>query len=256
MAAGKLTIVEPWAATALVSSVGGDTGVANLLKPDPKEIMQASSAAARYLTFDLGAARSVDSFFIGFTNATDATMRPHSATDAAGSGPVALAAAQTIRAADCATVRSSRLITLAAPVVGRYFRIDLSANAGGALQIGIAAVGRSFSAEWDREWGSGRRLVDTSKVTQLLSGGFGRQRGARKAAYSWTFGDLTDAETEALWAMQLRLGISDPLVVAERDGVTVGANEQLHYGLFTRVDAFERREPQVTKWSLTIEEWT
>lgn len=254
MAAGKLTIVEPFAITNTANiTVGGNA--ANMTSPDPKEIYQFSSTAIQEIVVDLGSARLLDSIFIGYTNATDGFSRVYTCDNIAGANPVLVRDVVSIRAADAVAVRSSKLVTLTNPVTTRFLRLHFAANTGPALQVGILAVGLSFSANYDREWGSGRRLVDTSKVTQLLGGGFGRQQGARKAAYSWTFGDLTDAETEALWAMNYRLGISDPLIVAERDGTAVGANEQLHYGLFTRMDQFERREHNATKWSLEIEEW-
>lgn len=250
--AGKLNIIERLPIAA-VTSGGGEASVQNLLTNDPKEIFQAT-AVNRGVYIDMGAVVTVDSFFAGFTNGDTGSVRPFTATNGAGAGAVALAPAAVIRAADCKTARSSRLIRLAAPVASRYFTMDFSGNAVN-WQIGAIGLGLAFEAEWDREWGSGRRPIDTGRSTALLGGGFGTQEGARKASYSWTFGDLTETELETLWGIFLRTGTTNPVIVNEVDGATVGANEKLHYGLFQRLDPFERREPNATKWGMEVEEW-
>lgn len=251
---GKLILVEPIRPAVLASSAG-EASAQNMLTNDPKEVFVASANAARNITFDFGAPVAIDSFYVGYTNATDASMTPYTCTAIDGSGAVQQALAETIRAADCKTVRSGHLMRLAAPVVSRFFMISLSANAGAALQVGIIRLGYSFVAEWDREWGSGRRPIDTGRSTALLSGGFGVQDGARKGAYQWTFGDLTEAELEQLWGVFVRNGTTSPVIVNEWDGSAVGANEKLHYGLFQRLDPWERREPNATKWAMEVEEW-
>lgn len=251
--AGKLNIVERLALSAVASS-GAESSVQNLLTKDPKEIFQAT-ATGRTIWVDLGAAQQVDSFFVGYTNAdAGCTVRPYSATSIAGAGSVALAAAQNVRPADCKTVRSSKLIRLAAPVTSRYFGLLLSGN-GSNLQVGAVGFGLAFEVEWDREWGSGRRPIDTGRSTPLIGGGFATQDGVRKGSYQWTFGDLTEAELEKLWGIFLRTGTTNPVIVNEWDGSTVGANEKLHYGLFQRLDPWERREPNATKWSMEVEDW-
>lgn len=253
MTTGKLQIVEPVTFTP-TSSGGADTGVANLITPDPKEVFQASGTGTRTLYLDFGAAVTLDSLFLGYVNAdANAKLQVYTNTGAAGAGAVSVFPLTAIRATDAVTVRASQLAKFT-PVASRYWSVVISANAA-ALQIGALAMGLSFEAAWDREFGSGRRLIDTGTAKALQSGGFGINEGARKAAYSWTFGDLTDAETEKLWGLSYRLGRTRPVIVHEREGATSGANEQLHYGLFQRFDQFERREPGATKWQLEIEEW-
>jgi hypothetical protein len=199
----------------------------------------------------MGVAVTLDSFFIGYHNGlTTETVMPWYDP---GGGLTPITGTSFLRPADCKTVRANTLLSFSS-LTSRYWMLQFSAKAT-ALQVGTIVAGKSFECAWDREWGSGRRLIDTSKVLDLPSGGFGTQRGARKASYSWTFGDLTDAETETLWGMALRLGTSDPLVVCERQGAASGASEQLHYGLFASFDQFERREPSATKWALSITEW-
>lgn len=251
--AGKLNVVELFKAAAVASS-SAEASAQNLLTDDPKEVFTASGAGPRNIFLDLGSAVTVDSFYVGYSNALAGTMRPFTVTNLAGAGPVALNPAVVVRAADAKTERASRLVRLAAPVTSRYFQFALESNVA-AWQVGQVRVGLAFEAEWDREWGSGRRPVDTGRSTALLGGGFGTQDGVRKGAYSWTFGDLTEEEVERLWAIYLRRGTTNPVLVNEWDGATVGANEKLHYGLFQRLDAFERREPNATKWAMELEEW-
>lgn len=253
MTTGKLQIIEPIAFTPS-STTGADTGVANLISPDPKEIYQASAAGTRTLLFDFGAATSLDSLFLGYVNAdagAQATVNRY--TGPGGAGAVAVTAPTAIRASDAVTTRALALLQFTA-VSSRYWGVTISGNTA-ALQIGAIVAGRAFEAEWDREWGSGRQPIDLGKAQQLPGGGFGIQKAARKSSYSWTFGDLTDAELAQLWGIAYRVGQTDPIVVAERAGVAVGANESLHYGLLQRLDKFERREPQTTRWAFDIEDW-
>lgn len=251
MTTGKLQVIEPLAYTA-TSSSGSDTGTANLSSADPKEIFQAASTAARNIMLDFGAPVTLDSIFVGYNNGAGAeTVFPYYDP---GSGLIpAVTSAVQLRPSDCKTTRANTLIQFT-PQTARNWLLAFSAKSS-ALQVGAIVAGRAFEAEWDREWGSGRKPIDMSVVTQLQGGGFGVQPGAKKASYTWTFGDLTDAETEQLWGIAIRLGNGSPVVMAERSKTTTGASEAVHYGLFQRLDQFERREPGATKWAMTVEEW-
>lgn len=257
MTLGRLQIVEPLAITLTTGGPGGPTPatLANALTPDPKQIYAVGQSSGFAIWADLGSVQSVDSFYLGGTNAQPGAVMVISKVDNnAGLNPVALTGGVVIGATDRKAVRAHGMAKLAAPVSGRYFQFEIGNN-NADWEIGRVAVGLAFEASWDREWGSGRRVIDTAKSQALLGGGFGVQPGARKAAYSWTFGDLTDAEVEQLFGIQLRVGESSPIIVNEQDGATVGANEKLHYGLLRRLEAFERRDPNATKWALEIEEW-
>jgi hypothetical protein len=262
MTTGFLQIIEPLAVSAITTSSMHATQ-ANLLTPDPKEVWAPGGVGSQDLVLDLGSAQDVDSVFLGFTNAANVTIaaRAISATGPAPSPPgiVGQTAFTSIRAADAKSVRSSVLLKAAAPYNTRYVGVTVTAN-GVNWSIGRLAAGLSFEASWDREWGSGRQLIDTARVTALAGGGFGVQPGARKAAYEWTFGDLTEAELEQLWGIAYRVGASSPIIVVEHDGAgalqpSPARNERLHYGLFRKLDKFERRDPSATKWQLGIEEW-
>lgn len=250
---GTLLILEPMEISS-VTSTGGEASAANVLTPDPKEIFEGGAASYRELRITLPANTAVDSFFIGYTNAAvgeQVRLRRHTANFATADAQLGT---YDLREADAGRVRSSKFVHLATPVTGRYFSIDFLASAA-PRQAGVIALGKAFKTEWDKEWGSGRRVIDTGKATQLPSGGFGVEGGARKAAFKWSFGDLTDAETRDLYDMQMRLGLTSPLVVVENSGETVGVDQQIHYGLFSRLDEYERRRHNETKWQLEIEQW-
>lgn len=253
MTTGKLQIIEP-IPFAVSSTTGADSGVQNLISVDPKEIYQASGAGARTLLMDFGAAVTLDSLFLGYVNAdAGASLRVNRYTGPGATGPSSVVSPTAIRAADAVANRAVSLVQFD-PTASRYWGVTISGNTA-ALQIGALLAGLAFEAEWDREWGSGRQPIDLGKSQQLPGGGFGIQKGARKSAYSWTFGELTDEELERLWGIVYRVGNTDPVVVAERAGVAVGANESLHYGLLQRLDKFDRREPRATRWALEIEDW-
>lgn len=256
MAAGKLTIYEPFPVSASASSQGAEnTSLLNAFTNDPKEVYLQNSGTGRNLYIDLGSVQTVDTFHMGFSNAVLSQGRLYSCDNLAGANAVARSSAKVMRPADCKTIRASMTHQLTVPFASRYWYIQLNNLDGFALQIGRIDLCHSFSADFDREWGSGRRPIDTGRSTALLGGGFGTQEGVRKAGYSWTFGDLTEAELETLWGIFLRRGTTQPVIVNEWEGAAVAANEKLHYGLFQRLDQFERREPNATKWGMELEEW-
>ncbi len=254
MTIGRLQVIEPKPFTPLFAWSGNPTsGGANFATPDPKEISTYSAGGAS-IELDFGAAVTLDSFFFLVWNATlAATATVYTATAAGGTGLVQRVAGG-FRAADAVALPQRVLFRFAA-VASRYWVVNVNNAGGAALQMGAVAAGLAFEASWDKEFGSGRRLIDTAKTQPLIGGGFGVQPGARKAAYSWTFGDLTDAEVEQLWGIAYRVGNSSPIIVQEQDGATVAANEKLHYGLFQRFEQWDRRDPNATKWSLEVEEW-
>src|SRR5205085_2694676 len=96
--------------------------------------------------------------------------------------------------ASSAPPRRHGLWRLGAPISHRYHRIAFSPNVAASVTIGVIILGLAFQPTWNREWGGGRQIFDTSSVQELLGGGFGIEEGAVKAGFGWTFGDLTDTE--------------------------------------------------------------
>lgn len=125
----------------------------------------------------------------------------------------------------------------------------------GTVTAGVVCVGAAFKPTWDKEKGWGRRVIDTSVKRRLIGGGFGIGRGAKVAGLSWTFGDLTDTEREAMWALQLGVGQSDPICVVEDPDDTTGLGARIHYGLFSQLEPFERQNVDLNRWQLAVEGW-
>jgi len=250
-----MLLLKPTQAAAIAASTG--TGAANLGTYDPKEVWASTAAgAAANLDFDFGANVSIDSLFIGYmTNYSAPTIAWTSG--AAAYTTTANLATQTALAptASPAPPRRHGFWRLGAPVAHRYHRLVFTPGAAQTHMIGIVVFGLAFQPTWNREWGGGRQIFDTSSVQELLGGGFGVEEGAVKAGFGWTFGDLTDPEVEAIFDIGLDRGIRRPLLVAEDPAATTGLNERLHYGLFDRFERYARADPQNTRWSLSVKQW-
>lgn len=140
-------------------------------------------------------------------------------------------------------------------VLARFITVAFNQPANPILQVGLLLVGVAFQPTHNREWGSGRQIVDTGSREPLLGGGFGIGEGVRKAVFRWNLGDLTDAEVESLYDMALDRGETRPILVVEDPDATTGLNERIHYGLFDRFDAYERLGPGRTTWALSVTQW-
>ena len=230
----------------------GGTGVENLLTRDPKEIWVAPSAEAQGIDIDMGAAVTVDSFFLGFTNAgIGATWNIYTATGLTTGLVVVHTGA--MRPADSIGPRHHCFVRLAAPVTSRYFKI-VAAQAGAApLQSGALVLGLAFE-QW-REFGGGRVPVDTGERQDLTSGGFGIGDGVVKAQFNWSFIDLSDAEVARLWAISRARGLRKPIVVVEDADLPAAQNEAIHYGVFDRFQPYERSAPETTRWAFSVLGW-
>lgn len=239
---------------------GSYTSIENAFTPDPKEVAVGfHGGSSEYVDIDLGAVVSVDTFFQGFTNALPTAVWAIQVRETMGGTITSTVLNNTlIRSPDGIGPRYHALHKTAAPVLARYLRIwfaQAATSADPAPRLGVLAVGLAFRPTYNREWGGGRRIIDTGARESLLGGGFGIGEGAIKAAYQWTFGDLSDAETDALYALALARGETRPVIVVEDPDKTAGLMERIHYGLFTRFESFERRSQDKTRWSLTLEQW-
>jgi hypothetical protein len=248
-----MIILQPLAIAQLADAGwGGNSGVANLLTPDPKEVFAAGAVGSGALDFDLGSVREIDTIFLGFTNAeAGATWVPATATGMGGAGAAAFAGSAPVRAADSLGPRHHGLLRFA-PVNTRYFRLYISTVAE-ALQAGVLMVGKAFQAPY--EFGGGRGLVDTGVKERLVGGGFGIGEGAVKATLAWTFPDLAPADRRALWALVSARGETKPVVVVEETGEGAGLGEEIHYGLFDRFQRYAREAPGASRWALSMEAW-
>lgn len=240
------------AAPTIGGTAGAGTGAANLLSPDPKEVWAAGTAGTTTIDVDVGSARDVDSFFLGFTNAAAAATWSVQSATGPGLGLVDLVPTTGFRAADSAGPRHHGFVRIAAPAATRYLRLTVT-QPDAALQAGILLVGKGLSGPY--EFGSGRAPIDTGTKEMLIGGGFGIADGVVKAQLRWTFPDLSPADRRALWALVSDRGETRPVLVVEETGEGAGLNEELHYGLFDRLQAYERLSPGTTRWALSMTEW-
>ena len=256
----NLLIIRPQPIVA-VTNTGGIGSPGNILTPDPKEVATLSGSAQWTFDVDLGAAYLVDSFFLGHHNlpadgasglgtitggtASPTTTTFSSAAPGSSRAPSSFAAPR----------RQHDFLRLGAPVNARYFRIWVNNAQPGTRYFGIFAVGLAFQPAFNHEWGSGRQPIDLSSVSELPSGGFGIEPGAKKSAWKFQVGDLSDTETQILWDLAEQVGISMPVLVCEDPDRTAGLNERLHYGLFTNPEAYERMSPNRARWSFQVKQW-
>lgn len=128
-------------------------------------------------------------------------------------------------------------------------------NASAGLTVGIMRACERFTPTYGHEWGAGRGLIDTGTATPTKSGGFGIEAGAIKPTWEFTLGDLTDEELETLFDMLRRVGETNPLLVVEDPSATDYLDARLHYCKLQRLEKYERRAINMTKWSLRLEDW-
>ncbi|RIA44037.1 hypothetical protein DFR49_2273 [Hephaestia caeni] len=253
----RILILAPTAIAAITASRG--SAIANLLTPDPKEVWaDSASGSAATIDIDLGTSRAIDTVFLGYARAPAAAASWTISGGAASYTDSVIKPAGALRVPDrvgaAPTVSHALWHGTAANV--RYIRLALTQPAGQpALMAGVVMAGQAFVPSFDKEWGAGRRIIDTGTKTSLPGGGFGTVEGARKGGYSWTLGDLTTAEVDALYDLALDRGETRPVLVVEDPAASTGLRNRIHYGTFDRFRSFERRDPKRSRWELGIEQW-
>ena len=251
--------------SALANSAAGiyasrGSGVTNLLTHDPKEVWQDSTVGSvASITIDLGAARTINTIALAAIYGAVANSSSWIISGGvADNTSIAIKADGYLRAVDAAGQNPpvSHALWTGAPVVVRYIKISVwQPNGSPPLQIGRLMLGNAFQPTWNKEWGAGRGVIDTGSATRLLSGGIATVEGARLGSYSWTLGDLTDSEVETLYALQLEVGETLPVLVVEDPAATSGQLNRIHYGRLVSLRRFERRSPGRTRWEFSMEEW-
>lgn len=242
-------------ARAVMRPLAGVLSVVNVANPqqldsaDPKQVATAG-AGDFAIQVDLGSATAIDSVFVGHTTA------------AAGEGLVihsGLVSGYENLIGQYDPLQSSlyagrRHYWASFPVVtARY--ITIHAQLAAPIHIGVVAVGKGWRPERGAEWGGGAGLVDTGTATRRRDGGFGIDPGVRAITLQWTFGDLSDAEVEGLFAVLHDLGETGTALVIEGDDAGPTRSEQLHWGRFARIESYERQDRGTTRWSLRFEDW-
>lgn len=255
-----LSIVEPLPFTVTTSAgpASSDAGspAVNLATPDPREGFFQTGGGFVYIDLDLGAAVNVDTFFVGYVgNAANAFLDVYTGTVSPPATKVVNGASLAASAVSNPVYRHF-LATLAAPVSARYVRLAINSNTVNTMSVGALATGLAFAPQYGQEYGAGRFVEDTGTVERLFGGGFGIDVGTRIGGYQWTFGDLQATEREKLYRLQRSLGATKSvLVVEDPDSTNTGLNEAIHWGLFKKLEPYERLDPLNTKWNLSIWDW-
>lgn len=264
----SLSIVAPIPIVGITASRGSN--VARLLTGNPREVwLDNAVASVATIGIDLGSVQPVDTVFLGFTNAGDgATMVVTSGTASAGEAtwPSAVLPApyKTTRRPRHGFAWRSKLVNhpeagtirVGDPINARYIDVRVTQPAGNAaLYAGCIAAGLAFQPALGREYGGGRTPIDTGSRERLPSGGFGVSPGIVKGSWDWTMGDLYADEVDRLYDIALQLGETRDVLVVEDPEVSPGLNERLHWGMFDKLQAYERINPALTRWSFRIEDW-
>lgn len=243
----SLAIIKP----AKVTAIGGNVANAQrLLTPNPKE---GASIAESSIILDCGQPTAIDTLFVGYHTATGAQATALYASDAAGNvtGTVVIGGLAPLGIGTPA----STFLRGAAPITSRYFTIGFGGNGSPAFVAGVIMIGLSWATEWGHEWGAGRFIEDTGTAERLFGGGFGIDEGVAAGGYQWTFGDLQPAETEFLYQLVKERRTTRSVLVVEDPDQTEGLNSRIHWGLFSKLEPYERLDPLNTKWSLQVKDW-
>lgn len=244
-------IIKPLTMAA-VPTVSG-SGAANLLTADPNEAWIAASVASLTIDVDMGSVVAIDSFYLGYTNASATATWAIASGTGLGTGLTTRKPVDLMRPADSDGPRHHCFARLAAPVAARYWRFTLVQGGASPLYIGAMALGLAF--EKFREYGDDRTAVDTGTREDLPGGGFGIGEGVVKSLFAFSFVDLTETEADQLWSIKKDRGLTRPVVVVENADLATGLNEAIHYGVFERFQARGRVSPRYRRWAGSILDW-
>lgn len=253
---GNLLILPPTDVQTLGASRG--TGSANLLSTDPQEVwLDNAVGTPAVIDLDFGLAMVIDTVFLGCIASAADTATWSISGGLGGYDDVVLKNGSELRVPD--TIGRRSFVTHAfwhgTPAIVRFLRIRLTQPVGAApLSIGVLMAGQAFVPQYNQEWGSGRGVKDTGVMTRLQSGGFALVEGARYGTFKWTFGDLTSQEVDDLYELLLGRGETMRILVAEDPEPTAGLRNRLHYGTFTGLRPYERRNVKQTRWEFTMED--
>jgi hypothetical protein len=253
-----LLIVPPLRVSSVTTSRG--SGAQNLISVHPREVWEDSAVGQAHvvISVDLGQPRTIDTVYLGSVHAPSAeTSWAIVGRFSAASQNEELRPWGPLRVPDVPgyfPAISCGLWFGAARTV-RYLDIYVRQPAGDPLTIGTLIVGKAFSPQLGKEWGWGRRPIDTGSATPLSSGGFATVPGTRKRYMGWTFGDLTKSETDQIDMIALEYGDTKPLLIVDDPTLSDGLWLRILYGKFERWRPFERRNGVQTKWEIGFEEW-
>lgn len=253
----EMILVEPFdlafggAAPNLVVSRG--SGGANLLTNDPREVWQDSALGTVTMDIDFGATRSWDTIALINTNGVSTTTL--SVTGGSTLTAATYQAATVLRtpSEDVADATGPGFFYSSTTISGRYIRLTLSNPSGVPLSAGRLIVGKSWKPSYPRETGAGRPPIDTGSRQRLDDGSLAVASGRLVSGFKWVFADLAPGDLKALWGILRRRRTTEPVLLVE-DPLPAEA-EGVHYGTFTELESYERRDAEKSRWALNFEDW-
>jgi hypothetical protein len=140
-----------------------------------------------------------------------------------------------------------------APIRSRYIRVQVITAGPAPFKVGRIIVGKSFRPLYNKELGPQRTPLDTGTRTRLSDGGLSTVSGRLIRGFKWVFGDLSEAEAEAVWDIVARRRTTEPVIVIEDSDRL--SNSSFHYCTLTDLQPYTRLDPRKTRWELTAEDW-
>jgi len=244
----SLLIVRP------VTPAATNSGFA--LTPNPKEGVSIAANTTSIFAYDFGTpAPSIDFAYVGYHSAAVGGGSSFTVAQSASYGGAnTTTLANAVSMAPLGLGYPNHSIARFAPQSSRYLNLSIAAGSS-AITVGVIMLGLTFQPTYGHEYGSGRLITDTGSAERLFGGGFGIYEGERAGGWQWTLGDLTDAEVRTLYQLAKDRGATRSVLVVEDPDLTDGLNERIHWGLFSKLDAYERFAPNATRWSLRIDDW-
>jgi len=232
----------------------GRRELARLLTPNPKEA--ASTATWGNIALDYGVPVTIDTAYLGYHNGGAGQQWAVGTTNSTGNAIIeTLVPTQVMQSPGIGTPYHG-FYRADAPLTSRYWLVQTNGGPSAiAVVAGVLALGLSWSAAWGHEWGAGRFIEDTGTAERLFGGGFGIDDGVAAGGYQWTFGDLQPEEVDPLWLLVKNRRTTRSVLVVEDPERSPGLNERIHWGLFRKLEPFERLDPLNTKWSLSVGDW-
>lgn len=256
-----LLIIEPITLSQNIAvahyTVTRGTGHANLITYDPREIfLDGPVGNGTQINIDFGQNVAINTVYLGNTNgAAGDTWGIAYGNAAAGAINITQFFTNPLRlpSDDVAGARGPAVYVFPAATNMRYLRITLFRPAGQPLEVGNLIVGNALRPFYNKDRGAQRVPLESGTRTRLSDGSLSTVAGALISGFKWVFGDLSEAEANALWGIIRRRRTTEPVLVIEDDDSL--SAESVHYCTLIDLQPYTRLDPRKTRWELSVEDW-
>lgn len=261
----ELLIIEPidlsFGGATPSLGVGRGDGGENLISNDPREIWVDSALNApgsgTIISIDFGVDTAFDTIFLANTNAAaDAALTLSYGTAAQASNLAvyeALNVPLSLPFDSGPGARRQTVYITPEPRIARYVAIHVGQYSGAPLEVGRVVIGNAFKPFYNKERGAQRVPLDSGTRTRLSDGSLSTVSGVLISGFKWVFGDLSEAEANALWGIVRRRRTTEPVVVIE-DAENLSV-EGTHYCTLIDLEGYLRSDPTKNRWALSVEDW-